>query len=181
MLGIGPAGDEREAAGLGLRPGSSGERFGRLEETLQICRQMWSENCDSFVGEHYRLASTLNSPRPLSRPRPRILVGGGEEETLRLAAVYADAVVVDGGQETGPQIERLRGHCAEAGRDPDAVEKSVVLRTADGAGDVERLPKELWRLRELGCGTVYLVVPDAGKITPLETIGAKVISEIATW
>ncbi|GGV41215.1 LLM class F420-dependent oxidoreductase [Actinomadura cremea] len=181
-LGIGAGWDEREASGLGLPFGPDGDRFGRLEETVQICRQMWSENCDPFVGEYYRLGSTLNTPRSLSRPRPRILVGGGDEETLRLAAVYADACNVPAGRDARHRIDRLRGHCAEVGRDPDAIEKTAVLpHPADCQGDAERLLKELWRLHELGFTTVYAIVPDAARLTPLETIGARVISEIATW
>ncbi|OLT12158.1 LLM class F420-dependent oxidoreductase [Actinomadura sp. CNU-125] len=181
-LGIGPGRNGREAAGLGLPFGPAGERFDRLEETVQICRQMWSVNRDPFVGEYYRLGSTFDSPRPVSRPRPRILIGGDEEEALRLAAVYADAFNVRTGRDARHRIDRLRAHCAEAGRDPDAVETTGVLpHPADGRGDAERLLKELWRLNESGFGTVYLIVPEAAALTPLETIGAKVISEIAAW
>ncbi|MBE1536846.1 LLM class flavin-dependent oxidoreductase [Actinomadura algeriensis] len=181
-LGIGPGRNAGEAAGLGLPFGPAGERFDRLEETVQICRQTWSVNCDPFVGEHYRLGSTVGSPRPVSRPRPRILIGGDEEEALRLAAVYADASNVRTGQDARHRIDRLRGHCAEAGRDPDAVETTGVLsHPADGRGDADRLLKELWRLNESGFDTVYLAVPGAGTLTPLETVGAKIIPEIATW
>src|SRR5450759_4895011 len=92
MLGIGAAWNEEEARGLGLFFPSTAERFERLEETLQICRQMGSGEDGPFEGRHYRLGRTLNSPQSLSRPHPPILVGGaGEKKTLRLVARYADA------------------------------------------------------------------------------------------
>ncbi|MCC5575248.1 LLM class F420-dependent oxidoreductase [Microtetraspora sp. AC03309] len=180
-LGIGTGWNEEEATGLGLPFGSSGERFAHLEEAIQICRQMWSTSRESFVGEHYKLASTLNSPQPVARPR--ILIGGGGERvTLRLAARYADAFNVYGGPDAGQKVERLREHCEKVGRDVNEIEKTAVLPLpADGADSVEHLLEELRRLHELGFTTVYSAVPDVGTITPLETLGAKVIPEISEW
>jgi alkanesulfonate monooxygenase len=182
-LGIGVGWNEQEATGLGLPFAPPGERFARLEETLQICRQMWGDSHDPFVGAHYQLASTLNSPQPLTRPHPRILIGGGGERvTLRLAAKYADAFNVYGGPDAGQKLTRLREHCETIGRDADAIEKTAVLPLAvDDPGGVEHLLEELRRLHELGFSTVYSTVADVGTISPLETIGAKVIPEISRW
>lgn len=87
MLGIGAAWNEEESRGLGLFFPSTAERFERLEEALQICLQMWSEDDRPYDGAHYQLGRTLNSPQPLTRPHPPILIGGaGEKKTLRLVA-----------------------------------------------------------------------------------------------
>jgi steroid delta-isomerase-like uncharacterized protein len=100
-----------------------GERFEKLEETLQICEQMWSHNNGPFKGKHYRLAETLCAPQPIPRPRPPILIGGeGEKETLRLVARYAD--VWNASPAAGPpdemqhKLEVLNRQCDDVGRDP---------------------------------------------------------------
>lgn len=92
MLGLGAAWYEREHRALGVPYPPTAERFERLEETLQIVKQMWSDDDGPFEGTHYQLAETLCSPRPIQQPAPPILIGGmGERKTLRLVARYADA------------------------------------------------------------------------------------------
>ncbi len=129
-LGIGASWYEREQRGLGVPVVPVAERFERLEETLQICEQMWSDDNGPFEGRHYQLSETLCSPAPLTRPRPPILIGGGgERKTLRLVAEYADACNVFGTslEEVAHKFEVLARHCADVGRDPDTVEKTVLL------------------------------------------------------
>jgi F420-dependent oxidoreductase-like protein len=88
VLGLGAGWYEQEARALGLRFPSLAERFERLEETLQIAKQMWSDEDKRNEGSHYKLERTLNAPQA----RPPILIGGsGEKKTLRLVAEYADA------------------------------------------------------------------------------------------
>jgi alkanesulfonate monooxygenase SsuD/methylene tetrahydromethanopterin reductase-like flavin-dependent oxidoreductase (luciferase family) len=77
QLGVGASWYEREQVGLGVLAVPVKERFERLEETLQICLQMWSDNNGPYQGTHYQLAETLCVPAPLTRPRPPILIGGG--------------------------------------------------------------------------------------------------------
>ncbi len=92
MLGIGAAWYEREHHGLGVPFPPVPERFERLEETLQICRQMWSDDTGPYIGHHYRLAETICSPAPEQQAGLPIAIGGmGEKKTLRLVARYADA------------------------------------------------------------------------------------------
>ncbi|MBV9996351.1 MAG: LLM class F420-dependent oxidoreductase [Caulobacteraceae bacterium] len=128
--GLGAAWYEREHRGLGVPFPPPSERFERLEEALKICLQMWSDDNGPFAGKHYRLAETLCSPAPVSRPRPRIMIGGGgERKTLRLVAQYADAWNFYGSPEdVAHKIDVLRRHCEAVRRDIGDIEVTVLLR-----------------------------------------------------
>lgn len=132
-LGIGAGWYEREHLGLGVPYPPVAERFEMLEETLQIADQMWSGHVEPFTSKHYQLEETLSQPMPLSRPRPRILVGGGgEKKTLRLVALYADACNLfamrgdEGMAVLQHKLDVLRAHCEAEGRPFDAIEKTVI-------------------------------------------------------
>ncbi len=129
-LGIGAAWYEREHRALGVPFPPVAERFERLEETIQICEQMWSDDDGPYEGKHYALAETLCSPGPVSQPRPRILIGGGgERKTLRLVARYADACNLMGEPEQiAHKIDVLRRHCDAVGRDPAEIEVTAMFR-----------------------------------------------------
>jgi F420-dependent oxidoreductase-like protein len=128
-LGVGAAWYEREHRGLGVPFPPLAERFERLEETIQICLQMWSDDNGPYVGKHYRLEETLCSPAPVSTPRPPILIGGGgERKTLRLVAEYADACNVYGTpDDVAHKVDVLRRHCEAVGRDPNEIEVTALL------------------------------------------------------
>src|SRR4249919_1703059 len=126
-LGIGASWYEREQRALGVPVVPVPERFERLEETLQICRQMWSDDDGPYEGRHYQLAETLCSPRPIQQPRPRIMIGGsGEKKTLRLVAKYADACNMFSAtpEQVAHKLEVLADHCATEGRDFAEIEKT---------------------------------------------------------
>ena len=68
IFGIGAAWYDREHHALGVPYPPIGDRFEMLEETLQICLQMWSENDGAYQGKHYQLAETICQPQPVRRP-----------------------------------------------------------------------------------------------------------------
>jgi F420-dependent oxidoreductase-like protein len=154
VLGVGVGWDADESAGMGIAFPPVAERFERLEETLEICLQMWSENDGGYDGKHYQLAETLCVPQPVSTPRPRILIGGGgEKKTLRLVAKYADACNLFGDADmVRHKVEVLHRHCEDVGRDPSEIEVTVLFR------DVPDSPDGLLRaaeaMRTAGVGTL---------------------------
>jgi F420-dependent oxidoreductase-like protein len=149
MLGIGAAWNEEEARGLGLSFPPTAERFERLEETLQIVLQMWSDDESGYAGRHYQLGRTLNVPQALSRPHPPILIGGsGEKKTLRFVARYAQACNLFPGPELERKLDVLRAHCETEGRSYDDIEKTV-LHNFDLGERGERVDEEIEALRGL--------------------------------
>jgi len=182
-LGIGASWYEREQRGLGIAVVPVAERFERLEETLRICLQMWSDDNGPFTGKHYQLAETLCVPAPLSRPRPPIMIGGGgEKKTLRLVARYADACNVFGSPEGIARKYRiLADHCAEIGRDPDEIERSTLqgLDIAVGDGHGSESPAAIVdRFGELyDAGAEHIIASVRGLDDParLERLGSDVL------
>jgi F420-dependent oxidoreductase-like protein len=158
MLGIGAAWYEREHDGLGVPFPPLAQRFERLEEALQICLQMWSDNDGPYQGTHYQLAETLNRPRPLGRPRPQILIGGGgERKTLRLVAKYADACnfLANDLDEVRRKIDVLRGHCDREGRDIRDI-TITVQNTIDPVQDPDGFLRRAEGLAALGVHHLHL-------------------------
>jgi F420-dependent oxidoreductase-like protein len=159
MLGIGAAWYDREHAGLGVPFPSTSERFERLEETLRICRQMWSDDDGHFEGQHYQLAETVCVPPPVQRPRPTILIGGsGEKKTLRLVATYADAcnLFAQGPDVVAHKLAVLRGHCDDAGTDYDAIQKTVIGQL-DPVAETDEFLRAMGEYAALGIDLVTLV------------------------
>jgi F420-dependent oxidoreductase-like protein len=159
MLGIGAAWYEKEHLALGVPFPPTAERFERLEEALQICLQMWSDDEGPYEGAHYRLAETICRPRPISSPRPRILVGGsGEKKTLRLVAQYADAcnLFTNDPDELQHKLDVLDRHCADVGRDPAEIQRTV-LGFGDPVGDPDGFVKAMAPLAAKGIDLVEVV------------------------
>jgi F420-dependent oxidoreductase-like protein len=156
MLGIGAAWYEREHLGLGVPFPPLAERFERLDETLRICRQMWSDEDGAFAGTHYTLAETVCVPRPVQRPRVPVLIGGsGERRTLRLVAQYADACNLfgEGAEVVGRKLDVLRRHCDDVGRDYDEIEKTVIAM-GDPLGDRDGFLRDMAAYGDLGISLV---------------------------
>jgi F420-dependent oxidoreductase-like protein len=156
MFGIGAAWYEREHVALGVPYPPVRERFEMLEETLQICLQMWGDNDGPYNGTHYRLAETICEPQPIRRP-PILIGGGGEKKTLRLVAQYAD---VWNTTDSDPdvlkhKIDVLTRHCDTVGRDAAEIRKTVGL-LADPFGDIDGYLKMLERYAELGIETINI-------------------------
>ena len=159
-LGIGAAWNAEESEGLGFDFPPVPERFGRLEEAIQICLQMWSDSEEPYEGKYYHLGRTLNSPQNLERPHPYLMIGGGgEKRTLRLVAQYADACNIGFGPEAGHKLDVLREHCAAVGRDYDTIEKTTMI-AIDPTSTKEDVVRTVTAAAGLGFTATYVYAKD---------------------
>ena len=129
-FGLGAGWAENEHTMLGLEFGTKNDRADRLEESVQIIRALWTQPRTTFEGRHYRLRQAVAEPKPVQRPYPPIWIGGsGPKRTLRIAAQYADVWNAAGGspQEIAASSVILDQHCADIGRDPAQIRRSVQL------------------------------------------------------
>jgi F420-dependent oxidoreductase-like protein len=160
-LGIGAGYNADEARAMGLFLPVTAERFARMAELLRLARQMWDGDETPFRGEHLDLAQPVGSPRPVTTPRPPVLIGGtGERRTLRLVAEYGDACnlfdLPDGDAAIRRQLDVLDRHCADVGRPPDAIERTVTTALHDGESS-EQLAQRCQQLADLGIQHVVVI------------------------
>ncbi|MBV8559493.1 MAG: LLM class F420-dependent oxidoreductase [Acidimicrobiia bacterium] len=143
VLGIGAAWYDVEHEGLGVDFPPVPERMDRLEEAVQICRLMFTEERPTFEGRYYRIKEARNIPRPIQPGGPPIMIGGsGPKRTLRAVAKYADISNVFGGPDTlRKNVEILHNHCADVGRDPSEIKVTRLgsLFLARSADEAEQL------------------------------------------
>jgi F420-dependent oxidoreductase-like protein len=174
MLGIGAAWYEREHLALGVPYPPIAERFERLEETLQICNQMWSDNDGPYDGKYYHLAETLCHPEPVQQPRPKILIGGGgERKTLKLVARYADAcnLFALGIPEVKRKLDILAEHCDNEGRDMATIKKTMNY-AGDPTADVDSFLTEMEAYAKLGIAMVDVRNQTPDPVATAKALGA---------
>jgi len=182
-LGIGAAWYEREHRGLGVPFPALAERFERLEETLQICLQMWSDDNGAYHGTHYQLTETLNSPPSITRPHPQIMIGGsGEKKTLRLVARYGDAcnLFVNTPDQATHKLEVLRQHCETEGTDYERIRKTMLyMGTTLFSGDYDSFVKEMDGFAGVGMDGVVVMPMGPDPVAFTEQLATQVVPQLA--
>lgn len=160
-LGIGAGYNQEEARAMGMYLPPAPERFDRLADTLEVAQRMWSGDESPYHGRREHLEHPIGSPRPLSRPRPPVLIGGtGERRTLRLVAEYADACnlfdIPDGGLAVRRGLDVLAQHCADVGRSFEQIERTITTALQPDE-PVDRFLERCGKLGELGIEHVIVI------------------------
>ena len=163
---------------MGLPFAPTRERFDLVEDTLELARQMWSGDESAFDGSQVQVARPISVPKPISRPAPRILIGGtGERRTLPLVARLADACNLfdspDQGKTIRHKLEVLDKACRQIGRDPSEIETTVSARleTSEEAAD---LADRCRAFADWGIDHVVLITDGTWTVEKVETVGAAV-------
>ena len=208
-LGLGTGWFDAEHTAYGIPFPPVAERFGRLEEQLEVITGLWGTaegKTFSFRGSYYTLTDSPALPKPVQRPRPPVLIGGGgERRTPRLAARFADEynVPFDTVEASVAAFGRVRRACQEAGRDPGSLvysaaqtvccgrdeaelarraeatgEQLADLRQSGLAGSPAEIVDKLGRFAGAGAGRVYLQVLDLHDLDHLELIAAEVMPQV---
>jgi F420-dependent oxidoreductase-like protein len=187
-FGIGAAWNEEEHKGLGVPFPPLAERFERLEEMLQIAHQMWQGDEKPFNGKHYTLERPLNSPQPVQRPHPPILIGGtGERKTLRMVAQYADACNLFAGlgkDEIQRKLAILRDHCQSLGRPYEEIEKTTLGSfgiTRDGRNNTlspNAAIDSFASLAEIGIDQAIFSLHNVTDIEAFDVLATQIVPEV---
>ena len=148
LFGIGAGWYEHEYMGYGFDFPKASVRIGMLDEAVQIIKKMWTEEKVDFKGKYYNMKNAVNYPKPLQKPHPPILIGGGGEKlTLRIVAKYADIYNwwSWGDVNFKTKLDVLKRHCKEIGREYEEIEKSYSNDVIIGESEkeVQSLTKEL--------------------------------------
>lgn len=159
-FGIGAGWHADEHRGYGIDFPSPGTRVEMLDEALTVIKRLWTEESVTFAGRFYTLTDALCEPKPIQRPHPPIVIGGSKPKMLRVIARHADEWNMpshDGPAEWGHANARLEEACAEVGRDPATITRSVQLFLHPRKpGQVDRQLDLLPQYRKLGCQHVVL-------------------------
>lgn len=193
-LGIGAGWYTREARGLGIPLPDVSERFARLEETLQIAKQMWSGQRTPYLGKYYQLHEPINCPQPLQQPHPPILIGGeGERKTLRLVAQYGDACNLHAGggpdeyreglESIHSKLSVLREHCERIGRPYEEIERTALAglnlaQTSNAISDTIHLCQSL---ADIGVQHVIFNMPNGYEMDLLEVFTREILPVVSKF
>src|SRR5437773_10373790 len=147
LLGIGAGWQQNEHEAYGIPFYTMRERLERLDEACQVMVSLWTERRSTFAGKYYQLSDAPLDAKPVQKPHPELMIGGGGERvTLRIVAKRADHWNVWG----GPHVLTRKGkildeHCAAVGRDPKSIIRStnMSLLITDKKDEIEKLAQTI--------------------------------------
>jgi alkanesulfonate monooxygenase SsuD/methylene tetrahydromethanopterin reductase-like flavin-dependent oxidoreductase (luciferase family) len=143
ICGLGAAWQQNEHEAYGIPFYTVQERLARLDEACQVLKALWTQERSTFKGRYYELRDAPLAPKPVQRPHPELMIGGGGEKvTLKIVAKHADHWNVWGGPEVlARKGALLDGYCHAAGRDPRSIERSanMALLFADDRAEIDKL------------------------------------------
>jgi probable F420-dependent oxidoreductase len=126
-VGIGAGWSANDYRELGIRYDAPALRVDRLEESVDLLKRLLSEDSVDHAGEHYQVSGARVLPRPVQRPHPPLMIGGGGPRVIRLAAREADIVTF------APQVNASGRPRLDAVTESALAERVMRFRAAAGA------------------------------------------------
>jgi len=203
ILGIGSGGFRRECLGFGIPfIKSRGELVGRFRETIEIANKMWSGDSSPYVGKYYKLDEPLLSPMPLSKPHPPIMIAGsGEKMTLKLVAKYGDWWNFHHGahpklpgysdrsynnyktrfERVKRSVNVLKKHCQRENRNFEEIEITTLcpIKLSEDVMTPEDVIEICEDMAGLGVHHIIFNMSNDHEITPIKTIGEKIVPQVS--
>jgi probable F420-dependent oxidoreductase len=152
IAGLGAGWFKEEYDAYGFPYPSNAERIEQMGDGIKVLKAMWTQDEPTYHGRYFNIEKAYCDPKPLQRPHPPILIGGGGKRVLEIAAYEADVLNLNPPVTKGyvdiaealkfdrgkvlKRIEMIRGFLKAAGRAPDALELSgggFVLMAKDRA------------------------------------------------
>ena len=179
IIGLGAGWNQDESDALGIRLPPLKERMDQFEEGVQVIIELLSQPRANFNGRHFTLTDAWCEPKPIQRPHPPIAIGGnGERRTLRVVARFAQHwnSTLGDTREWRHKCEVLDAHCAEVGRTPTDIERSVNVRLSAGQ-DPRQLQPVIEQWRDAGadvCIVNFATPHDPDVVEPLAAALAEI-------
>ncbi|MEM9132926.1 MAG: LLM class F420-dependent oxidoreductase [Actinomycetota bacterium] len=178
-LGLGAGWHEGESSAYGIELGTLTERFDRFDEGVEVIDRLLTQEVTSFQGDYVTITDAHCEPKPVQRPRPPIVIGGGgERRTLRTVARQADHWNLPRAtpEVFTQKLEVLLGHCDAEGRDPATITRSVQVRIADGADGPARAVEAARALGDVGVDLAIFQLPQPYRPASVEDLAAVLAS-----
>lgn len=176
-LGMGTGWLEAEHEAYGFPFPDLGTRMSLLEEQLRIVAHEWAERSFSFDGRHYTMRDLHALPKPVQRPRPNLIVGGGGgRRSLALAARFADEYNTVA--KTAAECRQIRRDldlaCRREGRDPIPLSLMTGWLAGENRAEVQERAARLaeWRGQSGGSESFLRSVPESWLVGPLDEVVA---------
>ncbi len=172
---------EHEAFGMEFLP--AGQRVDQFREAVQIIDSQLRNEETTFEGEYYQLKDAPCRPRPVQLPRPPLTIGAHQTRMLRIVAEYADRWNSSGpAEDLRARNEILDAHCAELGRGPDEISRSVygwaAIMPSDPWESVDAFEHVVGEYREAGINEFIIDQPPIEQFPVLEKVATGVIPRL---
>ena len=170
ILGIGGGWNAEEMANHGT---AFETRFALMRERIEAMKAIWTNDVAEYRGKHVNIEPMWCWPKPVQKPHPPIILGGGFPHGAKRAIAYGNGWMPIGGRDLDPLavLPRYRQMVAEAGKDPDTLPMSIFGGVRDARPGAEQRDL-LKRFQDAGVERTILLLPTAGRDASLSTLDA---------